>query len=48
MFDSLSDQIKHDEREGVTVGQRAIRWAAVAILSVGLFGGLYFAVRLLE
>jgi len=48
MFDSLADRIKHDEREGVTSAQRAMRWAAIAIISILLFGGLYFAVRTLE
>lgn len=46
MFDSLSDRIKADEAVNTT--ERAIRWAAVAVLSLLLFGGLYFGVRLLE
>jgi hypothetical protein len=46
MFDSLSDRIKADE--GINNTERAIRWAVVAVLSLLLFGGLYFGVRLLE
>lgn len=48
MFDSLADQMKHDEDVQVTKTERYIKWTAVAVLSVVLFGGLYFAIRLLE
>lgn len=46
MFDSLADRIKEDEQ--VTATQRYIKLAAVLIISVVLFGGLYFVVRFLE
>jgi len=46
MFDSLADRIKADEQ--VTTTQRYIKLAAVLIISVVLFGGLYFVVRFLE
>ena len=46
MFDSLSDRIKADEQVANT--ERFIRWAVVALISVAMFGGLYFGVRLLE
>ena len=48
MFESLADHIKHDEQEGVNMTQRIVRWAAIAVISIGLFAGLYFAVRLME
>ncbi|HWQ55288.1 MAG TPA: hypothetical protein VN442_16500 [Bryobacteraceae bacterium] len=48
MFDSLSDQIKADDRREINNTERVIRWAVVLVLSVVLFGGLYFGVRLLE
>ena len=48
MFDSLSDQMKHDAAMATTKGQQAVKWVVVAALSVLLFSGLYFAVRLLE
>ncbi|HWQ52899.1 MAG TPA: hypothetical protein VN442_04390 [Bryobacteraceae bacterium] len=48
MFDSLSDQIKHDALEEPTSAERIVRWVMVAVFSVLLFGGLYFGVRLLE
>ncbi len=46
MFESLADHIKEDERVGAT--QRLMRWAAIAVISIGLFTGLYFAVKMLE
>lgn len=48
MFDSLADRIKEDEHREVSNTERYIRWAAIAVLSVVLFGGLYMGVRLLE
>jgi len=46
VFDALSDQIKADDRKEVSARERAIRYAVVSVLSVVLFGALYFAVRL--
>lgn len=48
MFDSLSDRMKADEKLETNTTERMIRWVAVAVLSVLLFGGLYFGVRMLE
>jgi hypothetical protein len=48
MFDSLDDQMKHDAAKETTKGEQAVKWVVVAALSVLLFGGLYFAVRMLE
>lgn len=48
MFESLDDQIKHDEQEGTTRTRRAIKWIIVTALSVLVFGGLYMGVRLLH
>jgi hypothetical protein len=48
MFDSLADRMKADDRIEVNTTERVIRWLAVAVLSVLLFGGLYFGVRMLE
>ena len=46
MFDSLADRIREDEQ--VTVTQQYVKWAAVLVIAVVLFGGLYFGVRFLE
>jgi len=48
MFDSLADQIRHDEEAETNNTQRAIKYLVVLIISVLLFGGLYFGVRMLE
>jgi hypothetical protein len=48
MFDSLADRIREDEHKEVNNTERYLRWAAVIILSLVLFGGLYMGVRLLE
>ncbi len=48
MFDSLDEQIKHDDAVEISRGERIAKRVAVAALSVLLFGGLYFAVRMLE
>jgi hypothetical protein len=46
MFDSLADRIRADEPVSKT--ERYLRLAAVVVISVVLFGGLYFGIRLLE
>ena len=48
MFDSLDEQMKADERKAISTTERALRWVAVAITSVLLFGGVYYGVRMLE
>jgi hypothetical protein len=46
MFDSLADRIREDEQ--VSASQRYIKWAAIVVISVVLFGGLYFGVQFLN
>ncbi|MFN7924612.1 MAG: hypothetical protein U0Q16_31205 [Bryobacteraceae bacterium] len=48
MFDSLEEQIRHDIKESSSPKERAIVWVTVAVASVALFGGLYYAVQLLS
>jgi hypothetical protein len=48
MFDSLDEQMKQDSAKETTKGEQAIKWVVVAALSVLLFSGLYYAVRILE
>lgn len=48
MFDSLDEQMKHDAAKETTKTEQAVKWVVVATLSIVLFGGLYFAVRMLE
>ena len=48
MFDSLSDQIKADDRREISNRERALRYTLIAVLSVILFAGLYLAVHLIS
>ena len=48
MFDSLADQMKHDEQVQISAKERMLRWFAVAVLSVLVFGGLYYGVQMLQ
>jgi hypothetical protein len=48
MFESLDEQMKHDEELETTPRERWLKYALVAIVSVILFSGLYMGVRMLE
>ena len=48
MFDSLDDQIKRDDHNEISRKERIAKGVAIAALSFLLFGGLYFAVRMIE
>jgi hypothetical protein len=45
MFDSLDDQIKKDLDTQTSSKQRMLLWLAVAVASLVVFGGLYFAAQ---
>ena len=47
MFDSLADRIREDEHKEVNTTERTIRWVVIAVLSVLVFGGLYYGIRML-
>ena len=46
MFDSLDDKIKQDDRAEVSRNERVVKGLVIAALSILLFGGLYFAIRM--
>jgi len=48
MFDSLADRMKQDQDQEVNATQRTIRAVAAIVITLVVFGGLYFVVRLLE
>ena len=48
MFDSLSDQMKHDMDEQTPRSQRIIEYVLVAVVSIVIFGGLYMGIRFLQ
>jgi hypothetical protein len=45
MFDSLDEQIKHDEAAGRTARERLLLWVTICVASVTLFGSLFLIVR---
>jgi len=48
MFDSLADRIKEDDHKAVNNTERYLRWVFVALISLVLFGALFFGVHFLE
>jgi len=48
MFDSLADRIKADEHKEVNTTERVLRWVAITFISVVVFGGLYYGVRMMQ
>jgi len=48
MFETLADHIRHDEGPPASKGERLLRWALVAGVSLALFGGLYLLMLHLE
>ena len=48
MFTSLDEQMKRDDDAVQTPQERWVRYAAVLLISVLLFGGLYLGIRFLE
>jgi len=48
MFDCLADQIRNDEHLQISNTERYVRWFAVALLSTGIFGGIYFGIQWLQ
>jgi hypothetical protein len=48
MFESLADRMREDEHQEIKPGERAIRLLVVVALSVLLFAGLWFGIRMLE
>jgi hypothetical protein len=48
MFDSLDEQIRADEHKSVSNTERVIRWTLIVVISVVVFGGLYWGVHLMQ
>ena len=48
MFDSLDEQMKHDDAVVTSPRERIWKWATVAVVSVLVFGGLYMAIQMME
>jgi hypothetical protein len=48
MFDSLEKQIQNDDAAVITRRERIAKALVTVVLSVFLFGSLYFAVRMFD
>lgn len=46
MFDTLSDQIRADEKANVTNRERMMRWSMVLLITALLFLGFYLLPQL--
>ena len=45
MFDSLAEQMKHDDATTASPRQRITKWAVIAVVAIVVFGALYFALQ---
>lgn len=48
MFESLDEQMKKDDAKESTGKERMMRWAIAGLVTILVFGGLYFGVSMLE
>ncbi len=48
MFDSLADRIREDEHKEVSQTERIVRYLVIAVISLAVFGGVYFVIQHLE
>jgi hypothetical protein len=45
MFDSLDEQMKHDDATMASRRQRMTKWAVIAVVAIAIFGAMYYALR---
>ena len=48
MFDSLDEQMKADDKKMSSPSQKMWLWLLIIAVSIVVFGGLYYGVRMLE
>jgi Ni,Fe-hydrogenase I cytochrome b subunit len=48
MFETLDDQMKHDQDQESSRTERFLRWVAAIAVTLLVLGGLYYGVRMLE
>jgi preprotein translocase subunit SecE len=48
MFDSLDEQMRNDDNKVSSSRERAMKWLLVVLISVMVFGGLYYGVHMLQ
>jgi hypothetical protein len=45
MFNSLDEQMKHDDATTASPRQRMTKWVVIAFVAVAVFGALYYALQ---
>ena len=45
MFQSLDEQMKHDDATATSPRQRRTKWVVIALVAVAFFGALYYAIQ---
>lgn len=48
MFDSLADRIREDDQKESNATERIVRWLIITVVSVVVFGGIYWGMHLLQ
>ena len=48
MFDSLDEQMKADAKKEVSSKEKIMEWVTIAIVSILVFGGVIYAIHVLE
>ena len=48
MFNSLDDEIQRDDQATTTARERWLRYAAVLLVTLALFGSLYAGIKFLD
>ena len=48
MFDSLDEQMKNDDNKVSTSTERLMKWVLILLVSLLVFGGLYFGVHMMQ
>ena len=45
MFDSLAEQMKHDDATAASPRQRMTKWVMIAVAAIAVFGAVYYALQ---
>lgn len=48
MFDSLADKIREDDQRESNSAERIVRWVIISVVSVVVFGGIYWGIHVLQ
>jgi len=48
MFDSLNEQMKHDDLKGTTSQQRVMHWVMIGLIAAVAIGGIALGVTLMR